>query len=130
MVSIRAMLSYITAEITGGKRTAGIILSQRTSRVAVKCVGRIGRFARPDRQDGSVADRLPDRGGIVSDSEVDYFGLAHILIDYHGADALAQADRLMKDALREADKEAATDWHIVAQAIALLTNNSGESVRH
>ena len=37
-------------------------------------------------------------------------------------DARAEAARLMQEAVRESDPEAAADWHAVAHAIALLTD--------
>jgi hypothetical protein len=55
--------------------------------------------------------------------EVDYFGLANLLIAQYGTDARAQAAQLTQAAQREADPEATADWFAVEQAVALLTND-------
>ena len=65
---------------------------------------------------------VPNRPGMLTDPEVDYFALANYLIDNHGQDE-AEANRLMNDAVRENDPLAATDWLTVGHAIALLTND-------
>jgi hypothetical protein len=61
---------------------------------------------------------------MVMGSEVNYFGLANLLISHHGEDARAEAVRLMREAQREDDPEAVADWLTVSQAIALLTDDS------
>jgi regulator of protease activity HflC (stomatin/prohibitin superfamily) len=84
---------------------------------------RIRRFVPRCRREGSALEASKKRSDIVTMSEVNYFGLAGMLIDNYGADARAQAARLTEEALREADGEAVADWRAVEQAIALLTNN-------
>ena len=84
--------------------------------------GRIRRLFRWGRHTTPTPTPDPGRPDIVTYSEVNYFGLATSLIDHHGADARAEAARLMYDALREEDPLAVQDWLAVEQAIALLTN--------
>lgn len=60
-------------------------------------------------------------------SEVNYFGLAGLLIDQHGKDAMAHAVRLREEAVQAADPEAVADWHTVEQAIGLLTNDAASA---
>jgi hypothetical protein len=58
---------------------------------------------------------------------LNYFGLASVLIDLHGAHARSEAARLRQEALLECDPddpEAGRDWLIVEQAIVLLTGDS------
>ncbi len=130
MIRDRALLNHIVIENTGGQWSTGQSLMQRIAWVAKSLLGPVGRFVWLDRRKRPVAGRGPDQRGIVTVSEVDYFGLAHTLIDHYGTGAKAQAGRLMQEALREADQEAATDWRIVGQAIALLTSKSDGSLRH
>jgi hypothetical protein len=87
---------------------------------------RIRRFFLRCRRDRSTLN--PERPDIGMDSEVDYFALAHLLIDEYGTDAGAHAGRLKQEAEREADPEAAADWRAVAQAITLLNNNSAATM--
>jgi hypothetical protein len=73
---------------------------------------------------GPPPEPNPERRDIVTASEVDYFGLANLLIDQCGTDARAQATRLMRDALQQDDPVGTADWLSVEYAIALLTNES------
>jgi hypothetical protein len=57
-------------------------------------------------------------------SEVDYFGLAALMIANHGNDARAEAVRLKEQAMLQADADAAYDWLAIEQAIGLLADQS------
>jgi hypothetical protein len=76
------------------------------------------------RRERSAPENNPGRPDMVMGSEVNYFGLANLLIDQYGVDAKAEATRLMQEAMREDDPEAVTDWLTVEQAIVLLTDDS------
>lgn len=84
---------------------------------------RIRRFVPRCRRGGSGPEAGKKRLEIVTLSEVNYFGLASMLIDNYGADARAEAVRLIEEALGEADAEAVADWRAVEQAIALLNKD-------
>jgi len=66
---------------------------------------------------------------MVCRSDVNYFGLANLLIAQYGEDAKAEATRLMQEARQEIDAEAVADWLAVERASALLSNDSS-SARH
>lgn len=70
---------------------------------------------------GRACDNV-EPGGINPGSEVNYFGLAGLLMKYHGPAARAEATRLMQEALQEDDAEAVADWRAVEQAITLLSS--------
>jgi hypothetical protein len=86
--------------------------------------GRIRRFlrGRHEKPAPETGTARPDR-----ESEVNYFGIASVLIDLHGANARNEAARLRQEALLEHDPddpEASRDWLIVERAIVLLTADS------
>lgn len=85
---------------------------------------RVRRVCRGDGNDRSAPAPRQERPEKVMGSEVDYFGLASLMIHNHGTDARAEAVRLKEEALVEADPDAAYDWHAVEQAIGLLTDDS------
>ncbi len=89
--------------------------------------GRIRRFFLRGREvtpEGSPPKTAPGREIMVTNSEVNYFGLASVLIDLHGAGAREEAATLVREALQEDDPEAVADWLAVECAIALLTGDS------
>ena len=80
------------------------------------------------RRDRPRSEPHPDRRNAVTDPEVDYFALANVLIDQHGMRARDRAARLMEEAVKTADAEAAADWCAVGQAIALLTDDPARTM--
>jgi hypothetical protein len=90
---------------------------------------RIRHFFRRSLPDRPTAEPQPERPGTGVHSDVNYFGLASLLISQHGAQANTEAIRLMQEAMQEADSLAVSDWHAVSQAIALLSNDSA-ATRH
>jgi len=97
--------------------------------VAPSVPGRIRRFFLGCRRDRPTSEPNQERRDILQVSEVNYFGLAALLIDNYGTDARAQAARLRQEALRAADAQAAADWLAVEQSIRLPTNHVA-GVRH
>ena len=86
--------------------------------------GRIRHFFLRCRRQRPAPATDPCWGDMVMGSEVDYFGLANLLIDQCGAGAKAEAVRLLQEARHENDDEAASDWLTVEHAIALLAGDS------
>ena len=89
----------------------------------------IRRFFRRSLPDRSTPDPTPDQPGAGVESEVDYFALAHLLIDQYGADARAYAGRLTQETIQEDDALATADWRTVEHVIALLSNEAA-ATRH
>jgi hypothetical protein len=85
---------------------------------------RVRRVCLGGGNDRSAPVPKPKQPDKVMGSEVDYFGLASLMIHNHGTEARAEAVRLKEEALLEADSEAAYDWHAIEQAIGLLTDES------
>ena len=77
------------------------------------------------RRNGSAPEPNLVRRDIVSVSEVNYFGLATLLINQYGHEARAEAVRLTQEAIEEADLEAVADWRAVEQAVGLLADDYG-----
>jgi hypothetical protein len=84
-----------------------------------------GRLRRTWRRGRNEVEQGPDRlrPGVVTQSEVNYFGLASLLIAGHGPDARAEAARLWREAIAEGDVDATADWFAVEQAVVLMTEN-------
>jgi hypothetical protein len=85
---------------------------------------RIRRFFLRCQRGNSKREPDPERRDIEMGSEVDFFGLAGLLISQHGANAMAYAARLTQEAMQDEDSLAVTDWRAVEQAIALLANDA------
>ena len=75
------------------------------------------------RRNGSAPAASSERGDVVTASEVNYFGLAGLLIEQFGSEARAEAARLTREAMEEADAEATADWLAVEQAVVLLNKD-------
>jgi hypothetical protein len=88
-----------------------------------------GRIRRIFRRERSTSRNEPNGETMVMEPEVNYIGLAKLLIAEHGEAAVAEGDRLRREALQEADPEAAHDWRAVSRAIVLLTGDSA-ATRH
>lgn len=85
--------------------------------------GRIRRFFRRRLRETPGPEAVIYRRDVVTAEQVDFFALAHMLIDLHRARARAEAARLIQEAQNDGDAEATADWLAVERAIALLTGD-------
>ncbi len=95
----------------------------------MRILDRIRGLFRKNRRDAVAIDGDAERRAPVMESEVNYFGLASVLIDQHGRGARAEAVRLRQEAIDEGDAEATADWLAVEQAVVLLNQGTG-TARH